>query len=42
MEEYVQAKDPGDTFGVGQAGTSTSAGELPSAFLPNQLFGKSW
>lgn len=41
MEEYVQAKDPGDTFGVGLAGTSTSA-EIPSAFLPDQLFGKSW
>lgn len=33
MEEYFQAKDPGDTFGVGLAGTSTSAGKLPSAFL---------
>ncbi|RMB91185.1 hypothetical protein DUI87_32321 [Hirundo rustica rustica] len=42
MEEYIQAKDPGDTFGAGLAGTSTSAGELPHAFLPNQLFGKSW
>ncbi|XP_053820252.1 S100P-binding protein isoform X2 [Vidua chalybeata] len=42
MEEYVQAKDPGATFGLGLAGSSTSSGELPSAFFPNQLFGKSW
>ncbi|XP_068028854.1 S100P-binding protein isoform X4 [Anomalospiza imberbis] len=42
MQEYVQAKDPGATFGVGLAGSSTSSGEPPSVFFPNQLFGKSW